>query len=130
MQQIIASNFYSVCCLKCLTVLSSWSQQFKSLATLYTGGLIFFLGYLPGREVPALQGPYAEARNHTCYEDLLQLRWLVTKYSLIGPEFYPMPVSVVFVVYKVALGQVLLTAIRFTPDSYSTSALYSSVIRY
>jgi len=85
------------------------SQQFKSLITLYTGGLIFFLGYLQGCEVPALQGHYAEAWNHAWYEDLLELRWLVTKYSLLGPAFYPTPVSVVFVVYKVVLGQILLT---------------------
>jgi len=53
----------------------------------------------------------------------------VTKYSLLGPAFYPTPVNVVFLVYKVALGQILLTAIRFTPDSYSASAPYSSVVR-
>lgn len=40
---------------------------------------ILFLGYLQGREVPTLQGRYAEAWNHACFEDLLQLRWLVTK---------------------------------------------------
>ena len=53
----------------------------------------------------------------------------MTKYSLLGPAFYSTLVNVVFVVYKVALGQVLLTAIRFTPDSYNTSVPYSSVIR-
>jgi hypothetical protein len=47
--------------LKCLIVLSSFSRGFKSLATLYAGGLNFFMGYLQAREVAAIQGRYAEA---------------------------------------------------------------------
>jgi hypothetical protein len=66
----------------------------------------------------------AAAWKQTCCKDLLHLGWLVKKYSLRGPAFNSRVVHVVFVVDKVAMGQVLLWALCFSLASYPTSAPY------
>jgi hypothetical protein len=52
------------------------------------------------------------------------LRWLVTGLSPQRPGFNPGSVHVEFVVDKVALGQVFLRVLRFSPVSFIPPVLH------